>query len=175
MALQGRDPGELVYESRAWRHLSQADLAQLAGTSQSAVSLIESGQVSPTVATLVRLLDAAGVDLIVKVEDGAPGPALFVETFDGRDRLFNRVRRVLIEQGFGLFYDKVNEELPQGWNRRLYVTDAWNPEDTPRLAAILRRRLGSSRRATDSDVIEIYSVDETLLRTVSVALKPTQR
>ena len=45
--------------------MSQRALARAAGTSQSAVAAIESGRKQPTVATLDRLLRAAGSELVV--------------------------------------------------------------------------------------------------------------
>lgn len=45
--------------------MSQRALARAAGTSQSAVAAIESGRKQPTVATLERLLRAAGSKLLV--------------------------------------------------------------------------------------------------------------
>jgi hypothetical protein len=56
---------ELLREARVAAGLSQAELARRAGTSQPAVSRYESGESSPSVRTLERLLRAAGqrVDL----------------------------------------------------------------------------------------------------------------
>jgi len=54
---------ELVREARHRAALSQRELAERAGTAQSVVGRIESGQSSPTVETLANLLDAAGFEL----------------------------------------------------------------------------------------------------------------
>ncbi len=51
---------KLVREARNAAGLSQRDLALRARTAQSVVARIEGGQVSPSVETLSRLLDAAG-------------------------------------------------------------------------------------------------------------------
>jgi transcriptional regulator with XRE-family HTH domain len=56
------DPGRLLHEARTRAGLTQRELAQRAGTAQSVVARIEGGQTSPTVDTLVRLLDAAGFE-----------------------------------------------------------------------------------------------------------------
>lgn len=55
----------LVQEIRRAARLTQAELARRAGTGQSAISAYESGGREPTLATLLRLADAAGVELDV--------------------------------------------------------------------------------------------------------------
>lgn len=52
------DAAALVKAARATAGLSQRELAQRAGTSQSVVARIELGETSPTVRTLNRLLEA---------------------------------------------------------------------------------------------------------------------
>jgi len=54
----------LLRSARIRARLSQRALATAAGTSQSAVAAIESGRKQPTVATLERLLRAAGTELV---------------------------------------------------------------------------------------------------------------
>ena len=56
-------PGQLLRDARRRRGVSQARLATRAGTTQSAISRIERGHVSPTVATLAGLLHLLGEDL----------------------------------------------------------------------------------------------------------------
>jgi transcriptional regulator with XRE-family HTH domain len=53
----------LLRQARARAGLSQRALARRAGTAQSVIARIERGQSSPTVATLERLLAAAGSEL----------------------------------------------------------------------------------------------------------------
>ena len=70
--------GDTLYQLRRQRRLSQNDLAELSGVSQSAIKLVESGQSNPKPATL-RLLAtglASGID--GKVDEGA------LETVYGR-------------------------------------------------------------------------------------------
>ena len=55
--------GELLRTVRRRHGLSQAQLAARGRTSQAAISRIERGQVSPSVATLARLLDLMGEEL----------------------------------------------------------------------------------------------------------------
>lgn len=54
---------DVLRDARMMTGQSQRDLAEAAGTSQSVVGRIESGVVSPTVATLVHLLAAAGFEV----------------------------------------------------------------------------------------------------------------
>lgn len=63
------DPAVAIRDARRHAGLSQAALAERAGTSQTAVSAYESGRKQPSVATLGRLLAAAGRRLTV-----APAP-----------------------------------------------------------------------------------------------------
>lgn len=59
---------QLAHEIRALREqrgLSQTELARQVGTTQSAIARLESGTISPSLATLERVADALGVDLVV--------------------------------------------------------------------------------------------------------------
>lgn len=62
------DPGELLRKARRRHGVSQAQLATRAGTTQSAISRLESGRVSPTVETLRELLHLLGEDLVLTGE-----------------------------------------------------------------------------------------------------------
>lgn len=57
------DPGQLVRDARSRAGISQRELAARAGTSQSVVARVESGQTRPSSETLNRLLEAAGFEL----------------------------------------------------------------------------------------------------------------
>jgi transcriptional regulator with XRE-family HTH domain len=59
----GPAPGELLREARRRQGVSQQVLAARAGTTQSAISRIESGRVSPSVDTLWELIYLLGEDL----------------------------------------------------------------------------------------------------------------
>ncbi|MFN8074574.1 MAG: helix-turn-helix domain-containing protein [Kineosporiaceae bacterium] len=67
------DVAPMIRTAREKAGLSQAALAVRAGTSQPAVSRYESGVSSPSVATLERLLAAAGHRLILGAEPGGCG------------------------------------------------------------------------------------------------------
>jgi transcriptional regulator with XRE-family HTH domain len=57
--------GELVLSARELTGLSQRALAVRAGTSQGAVAAIETGHRLPTIRSLMRLVQAAGLELVV--------------------------------------------------------------------------------------------------------------
>ena len=55
--------GSLLLRARRWREWSQAELARRCGLPASQICAYETGAKQPTVATLARILAAAGVDL----------------------------------------------------------------------------------------------------------------
>lgn len=57
-----------VIEARARAGLTQAELAERMGTSQSAVARLESGTARPSVATLEKLAQATGSKLRIALE-----------------------------------------------------------------------------------------------------------
>ncbi len=58
----------LLRETRQAHGLNQAELARRAGTSQTYISRVERGSISPSLKTLQRLLHAMGVRLKLEVE-----------------------------------------------------------------------------------------------------------
>lgn len=68
MTNPGTLPGTLLRDARRRHGVSQARLAARASTTQSAISRIESGRVSPTVETLRSLLHLLGEDLVIGAE-----------------------------------------------------------------------------------------------------------
>jgi transcriptional regulator with XRE-family HTH domain len=67
-----RNYSELVRDARTRAGLSQRELARRAGTAQSVVARIESGQTSPGAETLARVLAAAGYDLHAELCPATP-------------------------------------------------------------------------------------------------------
>lgn len=63
----------IVRECRAVRGINQAELARRAGTSQTYISRVERGEVSPSVDTLRRIASAAGMRIVGTVEPLDPG------------------------------------------------------------------------------------------------------
>jgi|AntRauTorcE11897_2_1112592.scaffolds.fasta_scaffold146407_2 transcriptional regulator with XRE-family HTH domain len=57
------NPSHLLHEARQKAGLTQRELAERAGTSQSVVGRIESGATNPTVETLNHLISTAGFEL----------------------------------------------------------------------------------------------------------------
>lgn len=68
-----KTPGELLTEARARHGISQKRLAMRAGTTQSAISRVERGKVSPSVETLRELLYLLGEDLSLGVAERDSG------------------------------------------------------------------------------------------------------
>lgn len=68
---------EAVAERRRARGLSQAELAELCGTTQSAIARLEGGGRPPRIDTLLRLATALDCDLVVELRerDGTEGEA----------------------------------------------------------------------------------------------------
>ncbi|MGV0634936.1 helix-turn-helix transcriptional regulator [Mycolicibacillus trivialis] len=60
--------GQLVYVTRAGAGLTQSDLADAMGTSQSAIASYESGSRMPGIDTLKRLAEACGKKLHISIE-----------------------------------------------------------------------------------------------------------
>lgn len=61
------DPGALIRERRLAHGLTQAQLALRAGTTQTALSRLERGALSPTVATVERILFVLGETVQLEV------------------------------------------------------------------------------------------------------------
>lgn len=59
---------DLVREARRRAGLTQRELAELAGTTQSAIARLESGRTAPSFDTVVRLLRLCGFALLVALD-----------------------------------------------------------------------------------------------------------
>jgi transcriptional regulator with XRE-family HTH domain len=78
--------GEIVLSARELSGLSQRALASRARTVQAVVSAIETGNRLPTIRTLVRLVEAAGYELVVGLRrPGASAPAALGALVSSRD------------------------------------------------------------------------------------------
>jgi transcriptional regulator with XRE-family HTH domain len=62
-----------VADRRKARGLSQAELAALVGTTQSAIARLESGGRPPRIDTLLRIANALDADLHIELLDRDPG------------------------------------------------------------------------------------------------------
>lgn len=67
------EAGELIRTTRLGSGLNQVELARRAGTTQSFISRIERGVVSPSTKTLERFLNAMGRRTVFAVEPLPPG------------------------------------------------------------------------------------------------------
>jgi ribosome-binding protein aMBF1 (putative translation factor) len=64
---------QLVIGARAHADLSQAELAERMGTSQSAIARLESGRIKPSTRTLEKLAAATGMRLRIVLEPVGAG------------------------------------------------------------------------------------------------------
>lgn len=58
-----------IHALREKRGLSQRELAERLGTTQSAIARLEAGNITPRLATLDKVADALGVELVVSFVD----------------------------------------------------------------------------------------------------------
>lgn len=93
---------ELLREARLAAGLTQARLADLAGTSQPTLAAYEAGRAEPRLGTLRRLMEAAGSELVLEVHPklrrGATpltDAAIEIATLLGRGRAADAWRRLL--------------------------------------------------------------------------------
>jgi ribosome-binding protein aMBF1 (putative translation factor) len=64
---------QMVIGARAHADLSQAELAERMGTSQSAIARLESGRIKPSTRTLEKLAAATGMKLRIVLEPAKVG------------------------------------------------------------------------------------------------------
>lgn len=89
--------GRIIREARLRAGLTQKDLAERAGTTQSAVARWERGRSRPTVETLARLVAACGLELRLGLSRSDPDEATLIErnlTLAPEERLDQLVRTV---------------------------------------------------------------------------------
>jgi predicted nucleotidyltransferase/DNA-binding XRE family transcriptional regulator len=92
------DTQSLVRHARLRAQLTQAQLAERAGTSQPAIARYESGEAVPSLPTLERLLRVCGLELRVEGVAGVDARPTSVRASTGdRARLLRRRRRTLLD------------------------------------------------------------------------------
>jgi transcriptional regulator with XRE-family HTH domain len=69
----------LIREARLRAGLTQHQLAERAGTRQSAIARWESGRTRPPVETVAQLVRACGLELAVSLRDGDPAERSLIE------------------------------------------------------------------------------------------------
>jgi transcriptional regulator with XRE-family HTH domain len=97
------DAASLLRTARTRAGLTQRRLALAAGTSQSAIATIESGRKQPTVATLERLLAAAGTELVV----ADPGQAALLRRARRLEDVLGLAEALPFRRSGGLRYPRV--------------------------------------------------------------------
>jgi transcriptional regulator with XRE-family HTH domain len=75
----------LVRLARSKSGLTQAELAERAGVSQQTVSAYETGRMDPTVTTLLKLVEAAGLELRFQLESADNHDASLERYLDSLD------------------------------------------------------------------------------------------
>ncbi len=100
---------QVVREARHRAYLTQREMAELVGTSQSAIASLESGQTNPTVETLTRCLEAAGFALRMSLE-----PLTVADAVVERYKL--DVDRTLLRENLRLSVDERLRRLSE-WQR----------------------------------------------------------
>ncbi|MBD2752624.1 helix-turn-helix domain-containing protein [Spirosoma validum] len=60
--------GELIKQTRKEKGLTQKELGEKIGVSESMINKYESGKQNPTIATLSKIIEALGVRLKISVE-----------------------------------------------------------------------------------------------------------
>lgn len=63
------DLGQMLARRRKWLYLSQSDVAEKMGTSQSAIARLEAGGTDVRVSTLVRYAEALGCTIAIELNE----------------------------------------------------------------------------------------------------------
>ena len=118
------DIAAIVRQARVEAGLSQAQLAERAGTSQPAVARLEAGEGSPSLSTVQRLVGAAGYEL-------------------GLSLVPKRVVRDAVVEAYKVDVDRtlLRDNLRKTVDERLKSIEAFNRD-----AAELRRAVAESKR-----------------------------
>lgn len=88
---------ETLRTIRKEKHLSIRNLAHLAGISPSALSQIESGHVSPSIATLEKICGGLNLPMTVLFDEPAPGGPSVLMPFATRRRIYSATSRATVE------------------------------------------------------------------------------
>jgi transcriptional regulator with XRE-family HTH domain len=70
------DAGRLIVEARKRAGITQTELASRMGTHQSVIARWETGKTQPTLQTVIRAVEATGLELIVSISGSNPNPKL---------------------------------------------------------------------------------------------------
>lgn len=175
----GPSSGELLRNARHRQGVSQALLATRAGTTQSAISRIESGRISPSVDTLWELLYVLGEDLELSAQVRDSGVDV---TLNRSNLAFSPAQRVHRGLEFADFVRRNRGKRPNDLEAWGHVDGPLPLQAHPLLKALVDRgvdfvlvgglagiALGSSYPTYDVDIA--YARDEANLERLSGALR----
>jgi predicted nucleotidyltransferase/DNA-binding XRE family transcriptional regulator len=133
-------PGELIRTTRLLAGLTQAQLADAAATSQSAISAYENDEREPAISTLTKLIEAMGATLQVDVQwpTGSLRARVLAAAPD--------IRRLVEKYGFSnarLFGSVARGEDTEDSDIDLMVSGDRNWKDLAGLQLALQDRLGA--------------------------------
>jgi len=93
------DAGQLIVEARKRAQMTQTELASRMGTHQSVVARWETGKTQPTLETVSRAVEAAGLELTVNISGSDPDPERSVSGHeDETTRLIQELQRMNADQ-----------------------------------------------------------------------------
>jgi transcriptional regulator with XRE-family HTH domain len=174
----GLPPGELLRQVRRRHGVSQQSLAARAGTTQSAISRIEAGRVSPSIDTLWELLYLLGEDLELSTHDRDSGIDV---TLNRANLSFPPAQRVQRGLAFSDFVRRNRGKRPSDLETWGHVDGPLPLQAHPLLKALVEHgvdfvlvggmagiALGSSYPTYDLDVA--YARDEANLERLARAL-----
>ncbi len=94
------DAGQLILEARKRAGVTQTELASRMGTHQSVVARWETGKSQPTLETVIRAVEAAGLELTVNISGSSPDqPELSISGRDSETtRLMQELRQMNADQ-----------------------------------------------------------------------------
>ena len=87
--------GHLIREARRRAGLTQAELAERISTAQPNVARWESAEMSPSVDVLTRVIQACGLDLLVRLVPREAGEWTRVEDSTGTNNLEERIQNLV--------------------------------------------------------------------------------
>lgn len=68
--------GNTIFDARKQRGFTQQTLATCSGVAQADISRIERGLITPTIPTLLRLIDALGARMVIELSEVIPLPSV---------------------------------------------------------------------------------------------------
>lgn len=63
-----KEIGIEIKKRRSYLHITQQDLVEITGISRRSLQYIEKGQMNPSIEQLEKILDAIGLELIIRIK-----------------------------------------------------------------------------------------------------------